>query len=123
MDFTHYRQTTILRRIQRRMLVHKIDVLDDYVEHMRDDPKEISALYQDMLINVTNFFRNPAVFDAMKERSLSVDHEAPRARGGRPNLDAGMRFRRGDVFRCDRSPGISRRTSLRKFPCSFSAPM
>jgi two-component system CheB/CheR fusion protein len=67
-DFTHYRQTTILRRIQRRMLVHKIDVLDEYIERMRNDPKEIKALYQDMLINVTNFFRNPAVFDALKER-------------------------------------------------------
>jgi two-component system, chemotaxis family, CheB/CheR fusion protein len=67
-DFAHYRQTTILRRIQRRMLVHKIEVLDDYVKRMRNDPKEIKALYQDMLINVTNFFRNPAVFDALKER-------------------------------------------------------
>jgi two-component system CheB/CheR fusion protein len=66
-DFTHYRQTTILRRIQRRMLVHKIEALEEYIEHMRDDPKEINALYQDMLINVTNFFRNPAVFETMKE--------------------------------------------------------
>jgi two-component system CheB/CheR fusion protein len=67
-DFTHYRQTTILRRIQRRMLVHKIDVLEEYVKLAGSDPKEIRALYQDMLINVTNFFRNPAVFDALKER-------------------------------------------------------
>ncbi len=67
-DFTHYRQTTILRRIQRRMLVHKIDVLEEYVKRVGSDPKEIKALYQDMLINVTNFFRNPAVFDALKER-------------------------------------------------------
>jgi two-component system CheB/CheR fusion protein len=66
-DFTHYRQTTILRRIQRRMLVHKIEALDEYIERLRDDPKEIQALYQDMLINVTNFFRNPTVFEAMKE--------------------------------------------------------
>ncbi|HKN61858.1 MAG TPA: chemotaxis protein CheB [Candidatus Acidoferrales bacterium] len=66
-DFTHYRQTTILRRIQRRMLVHKIEALEEYVKRMHNDPKEIQALYQDMLINVTNFFRNPAVFEAMKE--------------------------------------------------------
>jgi len=65
-DFTHYRKTTILRRIQRRMVVHKIDKLDEYVKHVQLNPTEIKALYQDMLINVTSFFRNPKVFDALK---------------------------------------------------------
>jgi two-component system CheB/CheR fusion protein len=65
-DFAHYRQTTILRRIQRRMVVHKLDKLDDYVRYVQANPTEIKALYQDMLINVTSFFRNPAVFEAMK---------------------------------------------------------
>jgi two-component system, chemotaxis family, CheB/CheR fusion protein len=65
-DFTHYRKTTILRRIQRRMVVHKIDKLDEYVKHVQLNPAEIKALYQDMLINVTSFFRNPRVFDALK---------------------------------------------------------
>jgi len=66
LDFTHYRQTTILRRIQRRMVVHKIDKLADYVKYIQTNPSEIKALYQDMLINVTSFFRNPGVFEAMK---------------------------------------------------------
>jgi two-component system, chemotaxis family, CheB/CheR fusion protein len=61
-DFTHYRQTTILRR----MVVHKIDKLNDYVRYVQTNPAEIKALYQDMLINVTSFFRNPKVFDALK---------------------------------------------------------
>lgn len=65
-DFTHYRKTTLLRRIQRRMVVHKIDKLDDYVKHVQINPAEIKALYQDMLINVTSFFRNPRVFEALK---------------------------------------------------------
>lgn len=65
-DFTHYRQTTILRRIQRRMVVQKIDKLEQYVKHMQANPAEIKALYQDMLINVTSFFRNPKVFEALK---------------------------------------------------------
>src|SRR5215813_368816 len=65
-DFTHYRKTTILRRIQRRMVVHKIDRLDEYVKHVQLNPAEIKALYQDMLINVTSFFRNPRVFDTLK---------------------------------------------------------
>jgi two-component system, chemotaxis family, CheB/CheR fusion protein len=65
-DFTHYRQTTILRRIQRRMVVHKIDRLPEYLKYIQSNPSEIKALYQDMLINVTSFFRNPGVFEAMK---------------------------------------------------------
>src|SRR5215469_13663586 len=65
-DFTHYRQTTILRRIHRRMVVHKIDKIEEYVKYLRTNTAEIKALYQDMLINVTSFFRNPAVFDALK---------------------------------------------------------
>ena len=65
-DFTHYRKTTILRRIQRRMVVHKIDKLDEYLKYVQLNPAEIKALYQDMLINVTSFFRNPRVFDTLK---------------------------------------------------------
>src|SRR5215470_14684853 len=65
-DFTHYRKTTILRRIQRRMVVHKLERLDEYVKYVQTNPVEIKALYQDMLINVTSFFRNPRVFDALK---------------------------------------------------------
>ncbi|MBV8820409.1 MAG: hypothetical protein JO022_18760, partial [Acidobacteriaceae bacterium] len=65
-DFTHYRQTTILRRIQRRMVVHKIEKLDEYVRYLHSNAGEIKALYQDMLINVTSFFRNPPVFDLLK---------------------------------------------------------
>jgi two-component system, chemotaxis family, CheB/CheR fusion protein len=65
-DFTQYRQTTILRRIHRRMVVHKVDKIGDYVRYVQPNPAEIKALYQDMLINVTSFFRNPAVFEALK---------------------------------------------------------
>ncbi len=65
-DFTHYRKTTILRRIQRRMLVHKIDKFADYVKYLQTNPAEIKALYQDMLIHVTSFFRNPKAFEALK---------------------------------------------------------
>jgi two-component system CheB/CheR fusion protein len=65
-DFTHYRQSTILRRIQRRMVVNKIDKLEEYIKYVQNSPGEIKALYQDMLISVTSFFRNPRVFDAMK---------------------------------------------------------
>jgi two-component system CheB/CheR fusion protein len=65
-DFTHYRKTTILRRIQRRMVVHKLEKLDNYVKYLQTHPAETKALYQDMLINVTSFFRNAGVFEALK---------------------------------------------------------
>jgi two-component system CheB/CheR fusion protein len=65
-DFTHYRQTTILRRIQRRMVVHKLDKIQDYVKYVHSNPAETKALYQDILINVTSFFRNPKVFDILR---------------------------------------------------------
>ena len=66
LDFTHYRQSTILRRVQRRMVVHKIDNVDQYVRFLQVNPAEIKSLYQDMLINVTSFFRNPGLFDAIR---------------------------------------------------------
>lgn len=65
-DFTYYRHTTIRRRIQRRMVVHKIENLEEYVKYLQQNAAEVQALYQDMLINVTSFFRNPAVFDSLK---------------------------------------------------------
>ena len=65
-DFTYYRKTTILRRIQRRMVVNKIDKFIDYVKYLQSNPTEIKALYQDMLIHVTSFFRNPKVFESLK---------------------------------------------------------
>jgi two-component system CheB/CheR fusion protein len=66
LDFTHYRQSTILRRVQRRMVVHKIDNADQYVRFLQVNPAEIKSLYQDMLINVTSFFRNPGLFEAIR---------------------------------------------------------
>ena len=69
-DFTHYRDTTIRRRIQRRMIVHKLDTLPRYVAYVQQNPAELRALYEDMLINVTSFFRTPSAFDVLKKRFL-----------------------------------------------------
>jgi two-component system, chemotaxis family, CheB/CheR fusion protein len=67
-DFSHYRRTTVLRRIHRRMVVHKIEKLLDYVAYLQANPSEIKALYQDVLINVTSFFRNKSVFAVLKSK-------------------------------------------------------
>jgi len=83
-DFTHYRQTTILRRIQRRMVVHKIDKIEAYAKFMQSKPAEITALYQDMLINVTSFFRGTRVFEALKSTVfLAIQKNLGRERGVR----------------------------------------
>jgi two-component system, chemotaxis family, CheB/CheR fusion protein len=66
-DFSEYKPPTIGRRIQRRMLLHNIDRLADYVALLHRDRAETNALYQDLLINVTSFFRNPEAFDALEE--------------------------------------------------------
>jgi len=81
-DFTHYRQTTILRRIQRRMVVHKIDKLEDYAKFLQSKPSEVKALYQDMLINVTSFFRGPRVFETLKATVFpAIQKSVARERG------------------------------------------
>ncbi|TLD71949.1 PAS domain S-box protein [Phragmitibacter flavus] len=67
-DFTHYKANTMQRRIQRRMLVHKIETLAEYEEHLLATPGEIEALYQDVLINVTSFFRNPEAFEVLAKK-------------------------------------------------------
>ena len=65
-DFTYYKQATILRRIHRRMLLHKIEALEQYVRYLQENPAEVGVLYQDILINVTSFFREPETFTALK---------------------------------------------------------
>ena len=56
-DFSLYKPPTIKRRIQRRMALHKIEAVDAYVTHMKETPAEVDALYHDILIQVTHFFR------------------------------------------------------------------
>jgi two-component system CheB/CheR fusion protein len=65
-DFSEYKPPTIGRRIQRRMALHKIEKLSEYVSLLHRDRAEINALYQDLLINVTSFFRNPDAFETLK---------------------------------------------------------
>ena len=67
-DFTFYRPNTIRRRIARRMALHKLKNFETYARFLREHPGELDTLYQDLLINVTSFFRNPAVFETLKKR-------------------------------------------------------
>lgn len=65
-DFSMYRELTIKRRILRRMVLHRMEKLDEYVDCLRDNPAEVEELYQDLLINVTSFFRDPEAFETLK---------------------------------------------------------
>ncbi len=69
-DFSQYKPSTIRRRIERRMAVHQIETLDDYVKFSQQTPEEVDALFRDMLIGVTNFFRDPEVFAAIEEQVI-----------------------------------------------------
>lgn len=64
-DFSGYKLKTIQRRIQRRMAVHKLITLDDYVTLLMSSSVEVEELFKDMLISVTAFFRDPEAFDAL----------------------------------------------------------
>jgi len=62
-DFTHYKQPTLRRRLQRRMVLHKSTSIDQYVRFLQQNPQEVNALYRDILIHVTRFFREPDSYD------------------------------------------------------------
>jgi two-component system CheB/CheR fusion protein len=71
-DFGAYKKTTLRRRIARRMAVRGIGTLDEYAHHLDGDAAEAKALYEDCLISVTSFFRDPPVFQALSEQVFPV---------------------------------------------------
>jgi two-component system, chemotaxis family, CheB/CheR fusion protein len=70
-DFSYYKQNTILRRIERRMAVNQITRLSDYVRYMQEDPREAVILFKELLIGVTNFFRDKEAFEALRDKAIS----------------------------------------------------
>lgn len=69
-DFTHYKHTTLKRRALRRMVLHKMDSLDAYLELLEKSPAEREALYNDFLINVTHFFQGSRSLSRAKSVSI-----------------------------------------------------
>jgi len=67
-DFSHYRRPTLLRRIVRRMQVHELHDLNAYLAFLRENPDEIVALLRDLLITVTNFFRDHEAFGVLEHQ-------------------------------------------------------
>jgi two-component system CheB/CheR fusion protein len=73
-DFAEYKQNTIKRRVERRMAVQQIEHVDAYVMYLRKNASEVDALFRDLLIGVTSFFRDPEAFMALhcRRRPSSV---------------------------------------------------
>ena len=69
-DFSLYKPSTIHRRIERRMAVHQIDGIDGYVKYLQQTPAEVEALFRDLLIGVTNFFRDPEAFQVLEDQVI-----------------------------------------------------
>ncbi len=71
-DFSLYKQNTILRRIQRRMALHQIDDISDYVVYLQNNKHEVDILFKEFLIRVTNFFRDEDAFEVLKQKVLPL---------------------------------------------------
>lgn len=69
-DFLLYKNNTIYRRIERRMGVHQLDSIEKYVRYLQDNPQELDLLFKELLIGVTSFFRDPAVWEMLKTDAI-----------------------------------------------------
>jgi len=92
-DFSLYKKNTIYRRIERRMGIHKIDEMALYLTLLRENPKEGEILFKELMIGVTHFFRDPAVWEYLKETTipgiLSRAHSGSALRAWIPGCSTG----------------------------------
>jgi len=70
-DFSLYKRNMLYRRIERRMEIHQIDSINDYLLNLQKNEQEVTALFKELLIGVTNFFRDREAWDALKQAVLS----------------------------------------------------
>jgi len=71
-DFSQYKRSTIVRRIERRLAAVRVETLNDYVDYLKINVEEVTNLYYDMLIGVTEFFRDADVFEEVKEQIKNI---------------------------------------------------
>lgn len=69
-DFSHYKRATTARRIERRMALHRITKIEEYVKYLRQTPTELDALFQELLIGVTSFFRDGEAFGVLEKQVI-----------------------------------------------------
>ena len=123
-DFAGYKKTTLRRRIARRMVVSRIETLEAYARRLEGDASELQALYQDCLITVTSFFRDPAVFEALGEQvfPLLLEDRAPDApiRVWVPGCATGEEVYSIAISLLERAGVLSRNPSLQIFATDLS---
>ena len=80
-DFSLYKPSTIHRRVDRRIAVHQIEGIDNYVKYLQQTSAEVEALFRDLLIGVTNFFRDPEAFQVLEDQVIPTlfAHKSPGA--------------------------------------------
>jgi two-component system CheB/CheR fusion protein len=69
-DFSRYKKNTLYRRIERRMAIHQLDGIANYIRYLRATPQEVDLLFKELLIGVTSFFRDPAAWQLLQEQAL-----------------------------------------------------
>lgn len=69
-DFSLYKRNTLYRRIERRMGIHQVDKMATYVHYLQENSQELDLLFKELLIGVTNFFRDPAAWEQLREQVL-----------------------------------------------------
>ncbi len=69
-DFSQYKKNTVYRRIERRMSIHQIGKISSYVRFLQENPSEVGILFKELLIGVTSFFRDVAVWEEMKNKAI-----------------------------------------------------
>ncbi len=70
-DFSCYKKGTLTRRVQRRMGLRHVESMSDYVQYLRENSDEVVALYKDLLIGVTNFFREPEAWRVLEKQVIA----------------------------------------------------
>jgi two-component system CheB/CheR fusion protein len=78
-DFSLYKKNTLFRRIERRMTLHHIHDMEEYVRLLQDSTKELESLFKELLIGVTKFFRDKQAFEILEEKLLP---DIIKAKGG-----------------------------------------
>ena len=69
-DFTHYKKNTLHRRVERRMDLHQISTMASYVRYLQENSQELSLLFNELLIGVTSFFRDPEAWDVLRQQAI-----------------------------------------------------
>jgi len=80
-DFTLYRRNTLHRRVERRMGIHQLGKVDAYVRYLQENPQELGILFKELLIGVTNFFRDPEAWKLLAKHALPALIKSQRSGG------------------------------------------